>query len=82
MSIYTRPDPSISRPMHSRCSECGEEFTSSVAFEQHQEVRVPGNPNRRWCLTPVDLRAKGLTQNAWDQWEAAPAAVPVEGRGC
>jgi hypothetical protein len=57
------------------CPSCGERFTRVYAFDRH---RV-GEPDHRRCLTPDEMRAKGMGQNSRGEWRNE-ARVPARAR--
>lgn len=56
------------KPEH--CLECHETFTRTKAGDKHRTGRhgVTEGPDRRRCLTPAELAAKGMTQNSKGYW--------------
>jgi hypothetical protein len=56
------------------CAACGKRFTRVYAFDRH---RV-GDPDQRRCLTPAEMRERGMGQNARGEWRnerRVPAAT-------
>jgi hypothetical protein len=47
-----------------QCAACEEFFLSVSGFDMH---RV-GDPDRRRCLTPDEMRALGMSKNAGGLW--------------
>lgn len=56
-----------------QCRGCGEFFNSTFAFDKHRTGDF--GKNRR-CLTPDEMRAKGMSKNAAGFWISA--AMPAE----
>jgi hypothetical protein len=55
------------------CAGCGERFKSVTSFDRHRT----GPQDARRCLSPAEMRARGMSVNAHGQWVAsvrAPAA--------
>ena len=48
------------------CTACHETFTGETAGEKHRVGKYV--PDERHCLTPDEMRAKGMEQNARGQW--------------
>ena len=53
-----------------QCAGCGEFFNSTFAFEKHRAGEHAGNGRR--CLTPDQMREKGMDKNAADFWVGNP----------
>jgi len=49
------------------CPTCGEYFNSVLPFEMHRA----GNPEDRYCLTPDQMREKGMDVNKRGYWVSA-----------
>lgn len=56
------------KPEH--CPECHETFGGTRAGDLHRAGQhgVTSGPDRRRCLTPAQLEAKGLVQNSKGYW--------------
>jgi hypothetical protein len=52
-----------------QCPGCSEYFNSSRAFEKH---RVGEHGHDRRCLTPTEMREKGMAKNAAGFWVGNP----------
>lgn len=52
------------------CAACHETFTGTSSGDRHRagDHAISLGPDRRRCLTPEEMRAKGMTQNARGQW--------------
>ena len=46
------------------CSACGEIFEKVNGFDKHRA----GNPENRCCLTPDEMRGKGMVINSYRRW--------------
>jgi hypothetical protein len=63
---------------HCRCSGppytgCGEHFNSTYAFDKHRT----GDYSNRRCLSPDEMRAKGMVQNAAGWWLSSASKRPM-----
>lgn len=63
----------VLRGDRNQCPGCGEYFNSTFAFEKH---RTGQHGVDRRCLTPEEMRAKGMDMNAAGFWVSA--AMPSE----
>lgn len=52
-----------------QCAGCGEYFNSSFSFDKHRAGEH--TDNGRYCLTPEQMRAKGMDKNAAGFWISA-----------
>lgn len=54
----------ITRSNYEHCPECHETFGGTTAGDMHHTGRhgVTSGPDRRRCLTPAGVSAKGMTQ--------------------
>jgi hypothetical protein len=59
----TRPSLRVGSGVSER-GGCGERFKSVTGFDRHRVG--PGEARR--CLTPDEMRARGMTLNAHGQW--------------
>jgi hypothetical protein len=52
------------------CTACHETFSGTTAGDRHRvgEHSIPIGPNRRRCLTPDEMRDKGMSQNVRGVW--------------
>lgn len=52
------------------CTECHETFTGTSSGDRHRvgDHATFTGPDRRRCLTPDEMRDKGMAQNARGQW--------------
>ena len=52
------------------CKACHETFTGTSAGDMHRTGKhgLREGSDRRRCLTPDEMREKGMTQNARGQW--------------
>ncbi len=52
------------------CTECHETFTGTTAGDRHRvgDHAIFTGPKRRRCLTPEEMRERGMTQNKRGQW--------------
>lgn len=52
------------------CTECHETFTGTGAGDKHRvgEHAIHVRPDRRRCLSPVEMTARGMTKNARGRW--------------
>lgn len=52
------------------CAACHQTFTGTSSGDRHRtgDHAISLGPKRRRCLTPEEMRAKGMTQNARGQW--------------
>lgn len=52
------------------CPECHETFTGTTSGDRHRvgDHALTTGPDRRRCLTAEEMRGRGMTQNARDQW--------------
>jgi hypothetical protein len=57
------------------CTVCHETFTGTRAGDMHRTGDFTG-PDRRRCLTPDEMRAKGLEQIDEGQWYQGGIAPP------
>lgn len=48
------------------CTACHETFTATSSGDRHRTGSY--FPDERRCLTPDEMRAKGMTQNARGHW--------------
>ena len=46
------------------CTVCGEIFEKVNGFDKHRT----GNPENRRCLTPDEMRGKGMVVNSYGRW--------------
>ncbi|MBX7472723.1 hypothetical protein K1Y80_42585 [Streptomyces sp. MAG02] len=55
------------------CVACHQSFNSTTAGDMHRvgDHGTRQGPNRRRCLTPDEMRHKGMTQNPQGVWMAA-----------
>ena len=55
------------------CVSCHQSFNSTTAGDMHRvgDHGTRQGPNRRRCLTPDEMRHKGMTQNPQGVWMAA-----------
>jgi len=53
-----------------QCAACGEYFRKIKAFENHRVGKFGWNKvkNTRRCLTPKEMRAKGMAIDSLDFW--------------
>jgi len=63
---------------HCRCSGapyggCGEHFNSTYAFDKHRT----GPWSARRCLSPDEMRAKGMVRNADGWWLSSASKRPI-----
>lgn len=58
----------VLRGQRNQCSVCGEYFNSNHSFEIHRTGKF--GVDRR-CLTPEEMRAKGMSLNAAEFWISA-----------
>lgn len=60
------------------CTACHETFTGTTAGDKHRtgDHAVSSGPTRRRCLTPPEMRGKGMAQNARGQWKSTAEANP------
>ena len=58
------------RGERNQCSECGELFNSSSAFEKHRtgDFGKPGVRSKRRCFTIEEMKAKGFLKNEPGFW--------------
>ena len=70
MSITLRGD-------HCRCSGCNELFNSTAAHAKHRvgPYAPINNTSTRKCLTPEQMRAKGMVRNAGGWWTTGARPV-------
>ena len=56
----------------SECAGCGEVFCGVAPFDDHRvgEHGVREGPNRRRCLTPAEMAARGLPRCRMGRWSA------------
>lgn len=61
--------------MKNQCSGCSRNFTSMSAFDRHRAGSYSKNTRR--CMTPDEMRARGLEQKASGKWgyAASPALL-------
>lgn len=52
------------------CTSCHETFTGTTSGDKHRvgEHHIDVGPTRRRCLSPDQMRAKGMAQNTRGQW--------------
>lgn len=52
------------------CTACHETFTGTTSGDRHRvgDHAIYVGPKRRRCLTPDEMRDKGMAQNARGQW--------------
>lgn len=50
------------------CTVCGEYFRSEAPFTMHRPGDYEQNKPRPRCLTPDEMRARGMAQNRKGQW--------------
>lgn len=52
------------------CTECHETFTGTTSGDKHRtgDHAIMWGPERRRCLTPDEMRKRGMEQNARGQW--------------
>jgi hypothetical protein len=65
VNMSKRAHPEIPlRGDRNECPSCGELFNSSSSFDKHRvgEFAVKEGPNRRRCLTPDEMIAKGMSK--------------------
>jgi hypothetical protein len=66
------------------CPACHQTFTGSTSGDMHRtgDHGVFEGPERRRCLTPDEMREKGMAQNARGHWTTGRAFDPslYEGR--
>ena len=55
------------------CVSCHQSFNSTTAGDMHRvgDHGTRQGPNRRRCLTPDEMRHKGMTQNPQGVWMTA-----------
>nr|DAR86465.1 MAG TPA: alpha-aminoadipate carrier protein [Caudoviricetes sp.] len=55
---------------YEHCPECHETFGGTRAGDMHRTGRhgVTEGPDRRRCLTPAEMKAKGMTQARAGVW--------------
>ena len=60
-----------------QCPTCGEVFNSMKGFDAHRrgDFQV-----KRYCLTPEQMTAKGMSKNRYDRWITKVFDSPVRGR--
>lgn len=60
------------------CPACHQTFTGTSAGDKHRvgDHAVSRGPNRRRCLTPDEMRARGMGQNGRGQWTATTERDP------
>jgi hypothetical protein len=63
----------VLRGDHCQCRGCGEYFNSTYAFDMHRTGEYTHEPPKdgRRCLTPDEMHAKGMTENAGGWWISA-----------
>jgi hypothetical protein len=54
------------RGQHGQCAACREYFNSTYAFDKHRVGRY--TPMERRCLSPDEMRAKGMVVNSTGFW--------------
>jgi hypothetical protein len=52
------------------CTACHETFSGTTSGDRHRvgDSAIYSGPDRRRCLTPDEMREKGMTQNARGVW--------------
>jgi hypothetical protein len=58
------------RGAHGQCAACREYFNSTHAFDAHRAGRY--TPMERRCLTPDQMRAKGMAVSSTGFWVSEP----------
>jgi hypothetical protein len=66
------------RIQHCTVPGCHQTFTGTYTGDMHRVgvIGVKEGPNRRRCLSPDEMRAKGLVQNDEGQWYRGGMAPP------
>ena len=59
---------------HNQCPGCGELFNSTAAFEKHRVGEHTDNQRR--CLTPIEMRQRGMVQVEGGWWVTKLRATP------
>ena len=53
---------------HCQCAACGEYFNSTYAFDKHRVGPFTHDLRTRRCLTPDEMRVKGMAQKPEGWW--------------
>jgi hypothetical protein len=60
---------------HCQCPACGEYFNSTRAFDKHRTGTY--TPMQRRCLSPDEMRAKGMLVSARGWWLTSASKRPI-----
>src|SRR6202020_1599788 len=63
---------------HGQCAACREYFNSTYAFDAHRTGRY--TPMERRCLSPDEMRSKGMSLSSTGFWISKPRLAALQPR--